>query len=391
MKLERIENPNRELFEQFVLNNKPFIITNSVSNWECFKKWLPTNNNKINEDYLSTMIKNKQIPVRENVDYSSGEWLGKTTEIDFQIFYSLWKEHYIQFKQQSNNSNSNSSNNGINDDNNNNNKKPKYYLASLPVKTYFKELENDYITPEIPLEQNKSANLWIGFKDQVTPLHHDFSSGDPGMDGLHAVIIGKKLFKLFDPELNVGCFKRKREWGQFHHAEFDIDKPDYNLYPEARSAICINVELNQGEILYIPKLWWHYVKTLEPSISLNFWFQHMGSEMLKLTKLWGHMEDYLDAVYNMSTNQVSNDKMKSILNYLGDGKQSYDDHQIQQYKDDPFRFMKFPKFINSFSNAVNNPLFRNHPSKEQFKIQMTQLVNNWIDRKELERKQQENK
>ena len=43
---------------------------------------------------------------------------------------------------------------------------------------------------------------------QVTPIHHDWSAGDPGMDGLHVVVLGRKLFKLFDPLINVKCFKR---------------------------------------------------------------------------------------------------------------------------------------------------------------------------------------
>ena len=46
----------------------------------------------------------------------------------------------------------------------------------------------------------------------------------------------------------------------------------------------IEVELQVGEMLFIPKLWWHHVRTLENSIAVNFWFQHLGSEQLKLTK-----------------------------------------------------------------------------------------------------------
>jgi ribosomal protein L16 Arg81 hydroxylase len=31
-------------------------------------------------------------------------------------------------------------------------------------------------------------------------------------------------------------------------------------------------EVNAGEVLYIPRMWWHQVTSLEVSASINFWF-----------------------------------------------------------------------------------------------------------------------
>lgn len=85
--------------------------------------------------------------------------------------------------------------------------------------------------------------------------------------------------------------ERKREWGHFHQAQVDIDNPDFTQFPEYSQATCIDVELTSGDILFIPKLWWHYVRTIENSIAVNFWFQHIGSEVLKLNRFWPHIFD----------------------------------------------------------------------------------------------------
>ncbi len=58
-----------------------------------------------------------------------------------------------------------------------------YYLASLPINRIFPTLIDEVIVPEHAKEQMKYGNLWIGNGGQITPLHHDTSTGDPGMDG----------------------------------------------------------------------------------------------------------------------------------------------------------------------------------------------------------------
>ena len=66
----------------------------------------------------------------------------------------------------------------------------------------------DVVVPPHPLEQKKSGNLWIGNAGQVTPVHYDYSTGDPGMDGIHGMILGTKIFRLFNPQGNELYFPR---------------------------------------------------------------------------------------------------------------------------------------------------------------------------------------
>ena len=57
-----------------------------------------------------------------------------------------------------------------------------FYLASLPMNKYFPMLCDDVIVPDVPKSQKKSGNLWIGNQGQITPIHYDYSTGDPGQN-----------------------------------------------------------------------------------------------------------------------------------------------------------------------------------------------------------------
>jgi hypothetical protein len=126
---------------------------------------------------------------------------------------------------------------------------------------------------------------------------------------------------------------RKDIWGRFHQAIVDIGGlPNADDYPQYKDAKYIEIELKEGEILFIPKLWWHHVETIEPSISVNFWFQHLGSEKLKLSRHWGVIEQYLTSVENMD---ISLEKMRNVLQFFGYKKLS--DEQVQSYMKDPYK------------------------------------------------------
>ena len=189
---------------------------------------------------------------------------------------------------------------------------------------------------------------------------------------------------------------RKHEWGHCHQALVDIeDISQREQFPEFfENAKYIEVELKVGEMLFIPKLWWHHVRTLENSIAVNFWFQHLGSEQLKLTKyvtyfsafvslsllfifvfgfvsflfffflislyrFWPHIEEYLLAVEQMQ--ETTPVKMVIVLQFLG---VKVTPEEAQSYIQDPLKLMVLPKFIASFSNAANSPFISGKETDE---------------------------
>src|SRR6056300_1981782 len=57
----------------------------------------------------------------------------------------------------------------------------------------------------------------------------------------------------------------------FFFAHFSkINKKNYFVYPELLLTSPIHIILNEGESLYIPPKWWHWIRS-EKSIAINFW------------------------------------------------------------------------------------------------------------------------
>jgi lysine-specific demethylase 8 len=55
-------------------------------------------------------------------------------------------------------------------------------------------------------------------------------------------------------------------------SQVDLDNPDLSRFPLFASAEYSECVLRAGEMLYIPYKWWHYVRSLEVSFSVSFWF-----------------------------------------------------------------------------------------------------------------------
>ena len=55
----------------------------------------------------------------------------------------------------------------------------------------------------------------------------------------------------------------------------DFDSPDLERYPNFPSAMeaALTVDLEPGDVLYIPYLWWHHVRSIERvNMLVNYWW-----------------------------------------------------------------------------------------------------------------------
>jgi lysine-specific demethylase 8 len=58
-----------------------------------------------------------------------------------------------------------------------------------------------------------------------------------------------------------------------HHVQVDLDRPNHEAFPQFASLPFAECVLEPGQMLYVPPLWWHYVKGLTISLSVSFWWQ----------------------------------------------------------------------------------------------------------------------
>ncbi|WAR53668.1 hypothetical protein PtB15_3B176 [Puccinia triticina] len=142
-------------------------------------------------------------------------------------------------------------------------------------------------------DQPDAVNLWIGDDRSITSLHSD------PYENFYLLIEGSKTFTLFPPVEYYCMHEGKYRSSKYHWDESEqrwtiipksaekehmvpwipIDplKPDYMKYPRFRFARSMSVTLHQGDLLYLPSLWYHHVQAhrTTPSgliIACNWWY-----------------------------------------------------------------------------------------------------------------------
>jgi hypothetical protein len=112
--------------------------------------------------------------------------------------------------------------------------------------------------------------IWIGNRVAVA-THHDMFSN------IAVVVAGRRRFTLFPPDqvanLYIGPF-------EFTPAGtpaslVDPEAPDLDRFPRAAEALAAarTAELEPGDAIAIPHMWWHHVRSLDPlSILVNYWW-----------------------------------------------------------------------------------------------------------------------
>lgn len=114
--------------------------------------------------------------------------------------------------------------------------------------------------------------VWIGNASHVSP-HYDLS------DNIAVVVAGQRRFTLFPPEqtrnLYVGPLNMTPA-GQ-PVSMVDLRTPDMERYPRFAEAWshAVAADLEPGDAIYIPTLWWHAVEAHGPfNMLVNYWHNH---------------------------------------------------------------------------------------------------------------------
>ncbi|MGI4732459.1 MAG: cupin-like domain-containing protein [Janthinobacterium lividum] len=144
---------------------------------------------------------------------------------------------------------------------------PSIYAGSAPVDTHLPGFggENRLAC----LDPAIQARIWLGNPSLVS-CHYD------AMDNLACVVAGERRFTLYPPEaigsLYVGPIDHTMA-GQ--PVSLAVGAADPSAYPrfDAIADQAVHVDLKPGDALYLPKLWWHQVKSTQPVNGLvNYWW-----------------------------------------------------------------------------------------------------------------------
>jgi lysine-specific demethylase 8 len=97
----------------------------------------------------------------------------------------------------------------------------------------------------------------------VSPLHND------PYHNLLCQVVGSKYLRLYGAAHTDRLYAR--EGPVCNNSYIDLDSVDGGRHPLFEGAPCSQCVLRAGEMLYIPRHHWHYVRSLEMSFSVSFW------------------------------------------------------------------------------------------------------------------------
>jgi hypothetical protein len=120
------------------------------------------------------------------------------------------------------------------------------------------------------LDESVQPRLWVN--NAITaPTHYDMH------DGLACAAVGRRRFTFFPPEqlpnLYVGPLDMSP--GGQPTSMVRVARPDFDRYPRFAEALAAAevAELEPGDAVYIPSMWWHNVQSLEPlNLLVNYWW-----------------------------------------------------------------------------------------------------------------------
>ena len=120
------------------------------------------------------------------------------------------------------------------------------------------------------LDETVQPRVWIGNR-VVTAIHHDMFSN------LAVVVAGGRRFTLFPPGEVANLYLGPFEFTPAGTPASLVDPEalDLDRYPRAAEALehALTAELAPGDAIYIPHMWWHHVRSLDPlSILVNYWW-----------------------------------------------------------------------------------------------------------------------
>ena len=126
------------------------------------------------------------------------------------------------------------------------------------------------------LDESVPPRIWLG-NVVTTPAHFDESNN------VACVVSGTRRFTLFPPEQIANLYI-----GPLGHAPtgtpislVSLAEPDFQRFPRFRDALAsaLVAELEPGDAIYIPTLWWHHVQSqAKYNVLVNYWWKgHVGA------------------------------------------------------------------------------------------------------------------
>ncbi|CAD6231884.1 GSCOCG00001635001-RA-CDS [Cotesia congregata] len=237
--------PSRDLLKQIILEiNEPILFNGIISN---------DNDNNWNKLELNNFIKllgDNKLPFRVGKNKA-------TIEPQWDINCPVQLMTINEFME-------------ISDDNNN---EDWYYFDYKYMHEWFNDKPEILEAVDWKLfgfeKSGRDSTLWIGSKGAHTNCHQDTYGCN-----LIAQLHGRKEWLLFPPDSGIQLKQTRIPYEESTiYSKYNFFSPTKNDREalERVNKAAKSVVLKQGQVLFVPKGWWHYVESLDFSVSVNVW------------------------------------------------------------------------------------------------------------------------
>jgi hypothetical protein len=150
---------------------------------------------------------------------------------------------------------------------------PSYYIGSTDLDVFLPGLgKENRLPPNLkPFgDHPPTTSIWIGNRT-IASTHFDFSNN------IACNLVGRRRFTLFPPDQIANLHPGPLEptpGGQVV-SMVDLRAPDFDRFPSFRKALDAAqvAELEPGDLLLYPAMWWHNVETLDAfNVMINYWW-----------------------------------------------------------------------------------------------------------------------
>lgn len=150
---------------------------------------------------------------------------------------------------------------------------PAVYIGSTDIDQYLPGIRAQaalpFGDPEL-VEHPPLVSIWIGNRT-IASAHYDMSNN------IAVAMVGRRRFTLFPPDQVANLYPGPLDptpAGQVV-SMVDFDAPDFARHPGFADALAAAevAELEPGDALIYPALWWHQVEALDPfNAMINYWW-----------------------------------------------------------------------------------------------------------------------
>jgi Cupin-like domain len=231
--IDELDQPSEEKFwTNYFRLHRPAKLLNCINHWPAKEKWIDSN-------YFMTTAGYRTVPIELGKKYDSEDW-------------SQGMFRFGEFLKEFMSSTSRGSHSG--------------YLAQHDLFDQIPQLRKDFAIPDYCAIGRTSPVIksWIGPANTISTMHTD------DKHNLLCQVMGEKLVILASP---ADADKLYTYEGLLNNtSQVDPENLNVEKFPLAKNVKFLKLTLKAGEMLYIPKLWFHYVRSLTSSISVSFWF-----------------------------------------------------------------------------------------------------------------------